>query len=449
MKDTKRRIELFSLYDHTNIEKHLEKMAAKGWMIEDIGTTFWRYKKIEPQKLNFSVVYYPKKVNEGIIVSADRQNFIDMCTSSGWNFVVSSNQMHVFYSESDYTPPIETDAEIQLECIHKFAKSEIISNYITHIIISLIVITAFGYGLLNNPVEATTDYLYKIWFYPLFTVFSLYNIIGYLVWHKKAKAAAEQGEFCETKRLIKFEVLFWIPIYVSSTLLKVLTLLRPQYILYLIGLIVAAVILLYFFKFIRKTYANARMALEAKRSINVIIGFLLFIGYVVGAVAAFHALPKPYEKIKIEMPYYTKTYKVYHDEGAPLNLEELIRTDKRISKEKFDDNAILVEQEKWTQVTDEEESVTLRYVITDIHFEPLYKRCKNELIFENIGFGYEDVKIGGLEEYEIYRYRYKDNTPADSFAFCSEKRIVEIHFDWEPTDEQLAIAAEKLMNAEI
>ena len=56
MAEYKRRIELFSLYDHTNIEKHLEKMAAKGWMIDTIGSTLWRYKKTEPQKLKFSVV---------------------------------------------------------------------------------------------------------------------------------------------------------------------------------------------------------------------------------------------------------------------------------------------------------------------------------------------------------------------------------------------------------
>ena len=100
MENIKRRIEFFSLYDHTNIEKHLEKMASKGWMIEIIGSTFWRYKRIEPQKLKFSVVYFPKDVNEGTVISADRQNFIDMCTSGGWNYVVNSGRMHVFCTEN-------------------------------------------------------------------------------------------------------------------------------------------------------------------------------------------------------------------------------------------------------------------------------------------------------------------------------------------------------------
>ena len=33
MKQKKYRVELYSLYDHTGIAAHLEKMAAKGWLL--------------------------------------------------------------------------------------------------------------------------------------------------------------------------------------------------------------------------------------------------------------------------------------------------------------------------------------------------------------------------------------------------------------------------------
>lgn len=61
MENIKRRIEFFSLYDHTNIEKHLEKMASKGWMIEIIGSTFWRYKRIEPKKNKILRCIFPER----------------------------------------------------------------------------------------------------------------------------------------------------------------------------------------------------------------------------------------------------------------------------------------------------------------------------------------------------------------------------------------------------
>lgn len=447
MKDKKRRIELFSFYDHTNIEKHLEKMAAKGWMIEKIGNTFWHYKKIKPQKLSYSIVYFPKKVDEGIIVSEDRQNFIDMCTSVGWNYVINKDQMHIFCSKDENTTPIETDAQIQIECIHKFAKREIIYNYIATILLIIASFAFTGYQIWKEPVDTLTEWNpFWIYLYPFLIPFFLYNIIEYLLWHKKAKAAAKQGEFCETKRLIKIEALCFFPIFSFSILLEFIFHLRSQYILYLIGLVVAAVILIYLFRFIQKSYSNSK----SRRTINTAIGFFLLAGYVAGAIAVFLALPKPYEKVKIEIPYaygtetHTQTYYVYHDEGAPLNLEEFIQTDKRISKERFDKNVILVEQETWTQFTDEEDSVTLRYVITDVHFDSLYERCKNELITENKIYDFTETQVKDLSGYETYQ-----SSGLDSFVFCRDGRIVQIDFDWEPTDEQIAIAAEKLMNANI
>lgn len=43
MKDVKRRIEFFSVYDRDSIAAHLEAMAARGWQLERITSSFWYY----------------------------------------------------------------------------------------------------------------------------------------------------------------------------------------------------------------------------------------------------------------------------------------------------------------------------------------------------------------------------------------------------------------------
>ena len=43
MKELKRRLETFSFYDHTGIEKHLEDMAEKGWLLSKTNRFFWVY----------------------------------------------------------------------------------------------------------------------------------------------------------------------------------------------------------------------------------------------------------------------------------------------------------------------------------------------------------------------------------------------------------------------
>ena len=57
---SKTKMEFYSLYDHTGIAVHLEKMAAKGWLLEKIGVWGWTYRRCEPMQVRFAVTYFPK-----------------------------------------------------------------------------------------------------------------------------------------------------------------------------------------------------------------------------------------------------------------------------------------------------------------------------------------------------------------------------------------------------
>lgn len=124
MLKTKYEYNFYSFYDHTGMEQHFEKMAAQGWLIEKLGY-FWRYRRIEPQALLFAVVYYseasefdPTKPSEGELT------FYDFCAQAGWNKAASRAQMNVFYNEDANAVPIETDAALQVETLHRSMKKE-------------------------------------------------------------------------------------------------------------------------------------------------------------------------------------------------------------------------------------------------------------------------------------------------------------------------------------
>ena len=59
MKNTMRRMENITFYDPAGIARHLEKMAARGWMLESCSNFTWRYRRISPAKLHFAVTYFP------------------------------------------------------------------------------------------------------------------------------------------------------------------------------------------------------------------------------------------------------------------------------------------------------------------------------------------------------------------------------------------------------
>ena len=129
MKDRKRRFETFSFYDRTGIEAHLKKMAEKGWMISEMTTLGWIYKRVEPESLTFAVSYYPKASEFDPEPTEGQNIYHDLSSRTGWQFVCSSAQMQVFCTTDDKPIPIETDPALEVEMIHRSAKKGFLLSY--------------------------------------------------------------------------------------------------------------------------------------------------------------------------------------------------------------------------------------------------------------------------------------------------------------------------------
>jgi len=59
MRETKRQMSLYSFYDHTGIEKHLARMAERGWLLEKAGSTLWTYRRGEPGPVKYTATCFP------------------------------------------------------------------------------------------------------------------------------------------------------------------------------------------------------------------------------------------------------------------------------------------------------------------------------------------------------------------------------------------------------
>ncbi len=51
------RLNRFAFFDRERIQKYLEAMAQKGWMLDQTGATLWRYRKESPRKIHVSILY--------------------------------------------------------------------------------------------------------------------------------------------------------------------------------------------------------------------------------------------------------------------------------------------------------------------------------------------------------------------------------------------------------
>lgn len=121
---TKRKIEMYDFYDVRGMKNRLEAMAQQGWLLTKINRKVWTYKKIEPQKIHFSVTHFANYSNSEAEPDRGQAEFIEMCAASGWQLAVQYNSLFVFVNYSDNPIPLETDAVTQVENIDNAMKTE-------------------------------------------------------------------------------------------------------------------------------------------------------------------------------------------------------------------------------------------------------------------------------------------------------------------------------------
>ena len=192
MAQTKRGFEYFSVYDVKGMESQYEKMAGKGWLIEKVGSAFPRYRKIQPQKLKFTVVYLEKS-SDFALPSDEHNEFYEMCLRQGWYLVTKFDRLHVFANKSENPVPIETDGAIQLENLHKSKGRTIAISYALLAILQLVNVYQNIKRFYAWPATFFTGGMYFTTLMYLGMFFSWGAIAAdYLLWYIPAKIKAKK-----------------------------------------------------------------------------------------------------------------------------------------------------------------------------------------------------------------------------------------------------------------
>ena len=138
MRTTRRDLIPFSFYDHTGMEKHLEKMAQKGWMLEELTNWGWKYRAIQPQKLHFSVSFDTRASDFEPEPTEEQIMFQKFCRHSGWKLAAASGWMQVFYNEEEDPLPIQTDPELEVRMVGKRAR-RMVPAYVIFLVLGFLI----------------------------------------------------------------------------------------------------------------------------------------------------------------------------------------------------------------------------------------------------------------------------------------------------------------------
>lgn len=464
MRRIKRRFEHFLLYDYSGMEAHLAKMARTGWQIQKITPLYWDYHRIEPQPLTYTVTYFSEASDFNPGPTQNQQTFYAYCEEAGWQLVAQQAQMQVFCSNQPNTTPIETDATVKLEAIHRSMTKNFLFGNVVSLVLFLFIL-ALQYKLFSqNPVDTLSSTLSLCTLLLIIIQFVqiLTSIIGYVVWYYRSQKSIRVGGGC-IENSSGFPKIYLIMRALLATIIVVSALMLSSQQFGWVGIIgiLNTVVVIAGILFIRDVLKRKKVARRTNEAITLVICLLLpvvltgVMGW--GILQGLHSgwlHGKPVDTYTtVQSNGSTYTWDIYHDD-LPLIVEDLQEVNyDHYSYEWKKEETILLARSIGRQDSfpDGQDAPALRYEIVKVKMPILFQLCLNDYLTQ-YDYAWEPV--------EYRRYYLMTNDPvwkADAvyqiydggearaeYLLHWDNIIVSIRFDEIPTPEQIAIVKEKL-----
>lgn len=450
MKDRKWDFIPFSYYDRTGMERHLEQRAAQGWLLERISNFGWYYRRIQPGKIHFTVTHYLRASQFDPEPTEEQREFHDFCLQSGWKLAAASGQMQVFYNEEDDPVPIDTEPALELERIGKMMKRLLPFQFIL-LVIGFCMGGSWLWSLTHRPIDLLSS-AYNLATGAIWLMLFLWcaaDLFRYLTWRRRAKKAAPLGEFVPTKGCHKL-----LLVVASVTVLSFAYLLladrKPGFRLVMLLMLVGYALLFLVVNgvknFLKRRKASRALNRGITLAVDVVLAFALMVGIAAGLFWGLSAGVISSMKESLD---------------PPLSVEELtgVEDSRYITRCQADSTFFITQRNFYQHIPFEQrqagENVAfLDYTIVDVHMSFLYGWCEEELLHDRDDWRGDDPDTPYYQYVEIdptpwgaeraYQLWVGGEMPSSTYLICWPGRLVELEPDFELTQEQMTLAAEKL-----
>ena len=457
MSTVKRTLVNVSFYDPEAIQRKLEQMAARGWMLQKAGNLFWTYTKIPPQKLRFAVTYFPEASEFDPKPSEKQLEKEELCAQDGWKLVLRWDAMQIFCTDRENAVPIETDPVPQVENIHLTMRKNLLFSQLATIVLVLWSLYLQLSQLWRDPVEYLSN-LTRFAGVPCWLLLLLMAVLDlalYFRWERRARKAAEHGI---SLPLRSCKWLPWVVLALVGMFLFLSYASSSARLLLMVCIAVVIVVPISLGRWMMKKLKKKGVSKTANRVVSsAFVGALVIVGTVAVAAAAIGGWLPVNDRSSQPVGQYEwngLVRDIYND-PLPLTVEDLAQVDARWSKQARFQESPLVAYGDYRQdllFGQEINGYELSYEITDVKLPILREFLKGRLLNErqdevHDDFVFEDhfepVDPAPWGAEEVYQLHWSDSV-LDTYLVFWETRIVEITFYWQPTSEQLRAAAEIL-----
>lgn len=453
MSTVKRTLVNVSFYDPEAIQRKLEQMAARGWMLQKAGNLFWTYTKIPPQKLRFAVTYFPGASEFDPKPSEKQLEREELCAQDGWRLVLRWDAMQIFCTDREDAVPIDTDPVPQVDNIHRTMRKKVLVSQLLMVLLIFWFLYLQLSQLQRDPADylSDTSRLFTIPLWLLLLLMTIYELVIYFRWGRRAKEAAERGVFLPPVRSHPW--LSWAAAGLAIVFLLFSFSFSDSGFLFLFFAAAAVVIPILLSSWMLGALKRRGVSRWVNLAVTCAAIFVLVIagtGVIVAAILR-GWLPLGEESQPVGQYDWDGLTMDIYDDPLPLEVEDLVQVDARWSKEARLQESPLLAYGDYRQdllFTEEIQGYEIRYEITDVKVTFLYDFVKDGFIRDNQDEVLEKYLIPvdptPWEAEEVYQVSWRDGVLDDTYLVCWEKRIVGIEFYWTPTQEQIQIAAERL-----
>ena len=449
MRQTKRRMELLSFYDHTGIERHLTRMARKGWKVEKMNNYFWTYRRIEPQELQGAVTYFPKASAFDPFPSGEQQTLIDYCEETGWELACTWFQMQVFYSDRENPTPIHTEPELEERIIHQACKANYLRVLWVVLVLGLIGSVLYTSTLISDilcMLASSGALLMGVCALMLFLIGGV-DLVAYYTWRHRAKRAARQGLFLDTPSTKKFQIAMMVLLVAALAWWGVNLALVGNPVMAWIVLVVAIGygVLIALTMGVKRLLIEVGVSAGANRGLTRLAG-VVFAFVVMGGAVRFGIYLAAGSESPEDLSFYVET---------PLYMTDLVgEQEVFFSNATSSDQSLLLQRLKVEQLPwgREDETPQMTYERYMVSVPALYPFCVGQMKRQMLIKAYWDGEMIPVDATpwsaeEAYRLVAKDGTQRNAFLLCRGNILVSVAMSWEPTAEQMALVGERLLNS--
>lgn len=464
MKQNKWELPLFSFFDHTGMERHLEKRARQGWLLEKMSGLGWTFRRIPPQPLTFTVSYFDQESLYEPEPSEQRQGFQEFCRHAGWQLAAASPWLQVFYNDRPDPVPIETDPSLELASIHRAAK-KMLPVYLLTLLLGLWLGGGWVWQLLRDPLEllVSPNWAFCGLCFGLLFLYLMLDLLGYLSWRRRALRAAERGEFLPTKGLGKPQG--WLLLLVGlSFAYWALAVTQPGLRIFVLVYLLVFAALSALTTWVRRALQRRRVSAKVNRAVTLAVSVAFSLAMFSGLFGGmFLAVQKGWVRLNADV-HTSETYQwngstfVAYDDPLPLTVEDLTgESAEGYSRRWETEGSLFLKREEGEQrgrYDVEADLPRLEYVRYTTRFSALFDLCLSELLRDR-----EDWNLPGTPADQWMQYRpidaalwcaqnawqlYMGDAPLDRYILTWPGCVVELNSDWLLSEAQMATAGQKL-----